>query len=231
MDKTELIKLLINHVDEIVAIQYNRNYAKAEELYQRTKTIASKYFQREYYSMELIGVRFKPVAEGAWTTESDYKAAWYDGIVKINSISKAMIDNLKLQPVQTVQVPNPLLIEQANKIKAYEKKVAELENRYSELENAYSQLRSQNLIRIDRIHRIKKYSLFLILLIISSTLLWSFNSYLHWEWLSKHPKRVPLYISFQLLILLSLLRIVTKNKVIKTLDWILAIFIGLLSIL
>ncbi len=228
MDRNELINLLINHVDQIVAIQHTRNYVKAEELYQRTKTIASKYFPNEYYKIELVSVDFKPIGEGIWTSEADYKIAWHNGIVKINSISKAMIDHLKLP---SIQVPNIREIEQANKIKAYEKKLGELESKYEEIEKVYTELRSQYSLREARITKMNKIIVFSVLLIFLSFFLWTFNTYVHWEWLTKHPKKIPLYISFQLLILFSLLRIITKNKIIKSLDWVIAIIITVLSIL
>jgi hypothetical protein len=72
---------------------------------------------------------------------------------------------------------------------------------------------------------------FFIALVTFSFLLWTFNSVIKWEWLSLHPKKISLYISFQLLIIFSSLRIITSNKTIKIVDILIAIMIAILSII
>jgi hypothetical protein len=49
-------------------------------------------------------------------------------------------------------------------------------------------------------------------LLISSYILWSFNTWAKWGWLAQHPKRIALYLSFQLALLFVFALFFTSSK-------------------
>ncbi len=67
-------------------------------------------------------------------------------------------------------------------------------------------------------------------LIIASYILWTFNSRAKWQWLTDHPKRIPLYLSVQSVIILISALILTNNKQGKFIEWV-GIIISLLSLI
>lgn len=220
MNKTELINLLQDHLTAIKSL-YFPNYASAETLYQRTKMLASKYFASRSYGMDLISVRFHSYS----TLLEPEKQAWDNGINKLASIAQAMLDDAALT---NVEVPVTKVIEDTSRISQLTEQFNQLKttfkNNLDEERNKYLQLEIKH-------KKFQKWILFIILLITLSAFLWIFNYFVKWSWLSSHPKKAALYISFQLLIIFSLARIITSNKTIKIIDILIAIGIAILSII
>lgn len=216
MNKTELLDLLKNHVNDIVFLgESPRNYALAEKLYQRTKMIAEKYFKGQYYKIDLLNISFRPSIEGSWTSQGEYIRAWDSAVQKIYSISVAMYDDLKLTP----------------DIKISDSEIKKISEKYTELEDKYSALSQREFDRNEKVKKQKKVLIFLFLFFLLSTFLWTFHFYIKWNWFLNHPRKIAIYISFQLLILFTLLRIINKNKFIKVADWIIALVVALVSLI
>jgi hypothetical protein len=66
--------------------------------------------------------------------------------------------------------------------------------------------------------------------LLASYILWTFNSRVKWQWLADHPKRIPLYLSVQSVIILISALILTNNKQGKFIEWV-GIIISLLSLI
>lgn len=236
MDNPQLIQILNNHVNELENIKApffgKYDYSKANELLQRTKMLSHKYFSSQFYNIELIGIRFEPIYISKFTTVDEYKQAWDGAIIKLLSIAKAMRDDANL----TSLMPPPVrIIENTSKITQLSERIKKAENENQQLEQSFTNAfarKESDYTNLDlKFTKLKKWVLFSSSLIILSTILWSFNSFLKWNWLSIHPKKVALYISFQLLIIFSLFRIVTKNKAIKIIDVLIALMIAILSLI
>lgn len=221
MDRNDVIKLLKVHTEEVKSLQNNyKNFAYADVLYQRTKMYANKYFSSFHYMADLIGIRFTPYITSL-TTENEYKISWNEGISKLYSITKAMMDDYSLSPLPT---PITKIIEDTSKID-------ELKLENNGLVTEVNSIKSENIFLKEREKRFKKRLLFIFLLIFLSFILWSFNYVLKWQWLENHTKKIPIYITVQLLIIVSLLQIIINNKAIKFIDASLAIIILLLSLI
>lgn len=161
----------------------------------------------------------------------DYSTAneLHKGIIKLVSITKAMYENAKI-------ISTPIkIVENSFKIKDLNAEIQELQKSFViEKDNYVKIIKDQKLELTtlkSKFNRFKRIVLFIILLSVLSILLWGFNYFLKWHWLSVHSKKVALYISFQILILFSLLRIITTNKAIKIIDIIIAVGIVILSII
>jgi hypothetical protein len=61
--------------------------------------------------------------------------------------------------------------------------------------------------------------LVLLVAAVSSAILWSFNDWLKWTWLSAHPKKTALYLSFQMVIIFVVTLCFTKGKRAKIVEW------------
>ena len=238
MERQEFLKLLERHVGEITSLSKtlyfnnNYNYSKAADLYQKTKMLSNKYFPNQFYGVELIGIRFEPVYTSGFTTQAEYRKAWEDGCNKLLSIAKTMYEDATLTPVSPPQIK---IVEDTSRLASLTERVKKAEEKNNELEQAFSvalgKVISEKEEYILRLKKLKKWTLFILLLIILSAMLWSFNSLLKWSWLLNHPKKIALYISFQILIIFSLLRIVIKNRTIKIVDIIIGISLVILSFL
>jgi hypothetical protein len=235
MEKNQLIQILDNNVKEIESIKMpyflgKYDYSKANELLQKTRMLSKKYFSLQFYYAETIGIRFEPISISKFTTADDYKRSWDTAIIELLSIAKAMRDDASLT---SLAPPPTKIIEDTSKIIQLSERLKKAEDKNIELEKEFSDAlvrKDTEYIKLDlRFTKFKKLVLFSLLLIILSITLWSFNSILKWNWLSIHPKKIALYISFQLLIIFSLLRIVTANKAIKIIDILIALGIGILS--
>jgi hypothetical protein len=182
--------------------------------------------------MELIGLRFQPIYTSKFTTLDEYKKAWEIAVNSLSSIAKAMRDDASLSALN----PQPVkIIEDSSKLNQLAERVNKAEIKNKELEDYFSETLEKERAKKEelelRLKKIKKWAIFFSLLILLSIILWSFNSFLKWDWLLNHQKKIALYISFQLLIIFSLLRIVTKNKTIKVADVIIAIGVVVLSLI
>jgi hypothetical protein len=238
MEKQQLLELFKLHVKEIEilsALNYfnnKYNYSKANDLLQKTKMLASKYFPLQFYSIELIGIRFEPSYISKFTTSADYKKAWEGGLIKLLSIARAINDDASLT---SVSPPPVKLVEDTSKLNLLAERIKKAETKNQELEQYFSAALEKVTTEKDeyrlRFRKVKKWTIFFLLLILLSITLWSFNSFLKWDWLLNHQKKIALYISFQLLIIFSLLRVVTKNKAIKVVDIIIAIGVVVLSLI
>ncbi len=60
----------------------------------------------------------------------------------------------------------------------------------------------------------------------ASILLWSFNTFIKWRWLTEHPKKIAIYLSLQAVILVIFALFFTKSKKARFIE-LLAIFVGL----
>lgn len=194
--------------------------------------LSHKYFPTRFYSMELIGLRFQPIYTSKFTTLDEYKKAWEIAVNSLSSIAKAMRDDASLSALN----PQPVkIIEDSSKLNQLAERVNKAEIKNKELEDYFSETLEKERAKKEelelRLKKIKKWAIFFSLLILLSIILWSFNSFLKWDWLLNHQKKIALYISFQLLIIFSLLRIVTKNKTIKVADVIIAIGVVVLSLI
>jgi hypothetical protein len=233
---SELIKILNNHVKEIDSIKNpmfsHYNYSKANELLQKTKMYASKYFPLKHYGMELIGIRFEPLAVSNFTTAEDYKNAWTEGIIKIDSIAKAMAEDITLSSKEILQVK---VIEDFSKINQVTEQLRKSQKEMEQLKSNFSQeitKRDSDYMLLNlKFNNFKRWTLFISSVFVLSTILWSFNSIVKWDWLSTHPKKIALYIAFQFLIIFSLMRIITSNKAIKVIDILIALLIAILSLI
>jgi len=180
----------------------------------------------------LIGIRFEPISISTYTTTDEYKKSWDTGIIVLLSIAKAMRDDANL----TSMLPPPAkIIEDTSKITQLSERIKKAENENQHLIQQFSEVmgreKSEYIKLESRFDKFKRWVLFFSLLTVLSYALWSFNSIIKWNWLSIHPKRIPLYISFQLLIIFSLFRIVTTNKAIKIIDVLIALMIAILSLI
>lgn len=236
MDKNQLIQILDKHVIEIESIKTSSfgeyDYSKANELLQRTKMLSEKYFPLRFYNTELIGIRFEPIFISTYTTTDDYKKSWDTGIIILLSIAKAMRDDANLT---LMSPPSAKIIEDTSKITQLSERVKKAENENQHLIQQFSEAigreKSKYTKLESRFDKFKRWVLFFSLLTVLSYSLWSFNSIIKWNWLSVHPKKIALYISFQLLIIFSLFRIVTTNKAIKIIDVLIALMIAILSLI
>ncbi|WP_315816947.1 hypothetical protein [Paraflavitalea speifideaquila] len=80
-------------------------------------------------------------------------------------------------------------------------------------------------------HKITFVGLFLLL---ASIFLWSFNTWVKWNWLTIHPKRIALYISFQCTFIFIATLLVTGNKQGRFIEWLgvtLSIIFGIISLI
>jgi hypothetical protein len=237
MDKNQLVQLLDKHVKELESISLplygiKYDYAKANELLQKTRMFSNKYFQLQFYNSELIGIKFEPIYISKFTSIEDYKKAWDFGMIELISIAKAMLEDARLSSI----APPPIrIIEDNSKVVELSERVKKAEIKNKEIESQYKEILAQQKIEKDKLKikftKIKKWGVFLVLLIVLSSLLWSFNYFVSWNWLSGHPKKLALLISFQLIIIFSLLRIITNNVAIKVLDIVTGIVLVILSIL
>jgi hypothetical protein len=220
MNRNELINLLQKHLIEIKALHYP-DYASADVLYHRTKMFASKYFSDRLYGIDLVTVNFHSIS----TLLHSDRQAWDNGLNKLIGIAQAMLDDATLTQVE---LPITKIIDDTSKIAQltdqFNQLKSKFENNLYEEKNKYAQLLSKH-------KTFKKWVTFIILLIVFTTILWLFNNFLKWSWLSTHPKKIALYISFQMLIIFSLLTLVTPNKIIKLIDIVIAIGIVILSII
>lgn len=213
MNKTELIEVLKTHLDYINNLQYKyQDYSTAAILYQRTKMFAEKYFPQRSYRSDLIPIRFKPIAESIFTTEIDYKKAWNNGIIALQGVAAAMYDDLLLSPLDAPQIK---FIEDTSKIQTLTEKLDRANDGLERIKT--------------KIIKRKRVAFFITYIVVLSIILWTFNLLIKWQWLSNHSKRIPIYLAFQLLIIISSLRFISKNKAIKYLDWGIAIVIAILS--
>ncbi|MBD0254490.1 MAG: hypothetical protein ICV83_02125 [Cytophagales bacterium] len=88
--------------------------------------------------------------------------------------------------------------------------------------------------------RIKKYKkqsrnyhkiLYTILvLIVASVLLWSFNTWVQWEWLANHPNRLVIYIASQVALFCIALLLLSSNKNIRIIEFV-ALVIAIASMI
>jgi hypothetical protein len=235
MDKHQLNQILDSQVNEIESIKTPfflgvYDYSKANELLQRTKMLSQKYFPLQFYNIELIAIRFKPISISKFTTTDEYKRSWDTAIIELHSIAKAMRDDASLT---TLTPPLTKIIEDTSKINQLSERIKKAKIENQQLEQAFSDAlalqRSEYTKLESRFTKFKKWILFFSLLSVLSIALWSFNRILKWNWISIHPKRITLYISFQLLIVFSLLRIVIANRAIKIIDILIALMIAILS--
>jgi hypothetical protein len=220
VDKDQLVALLQTHVNDINGLIY-KNYGAAESLYQRTKMFATKYFPTRTYGIDLITIKFR-VTSAFFEIEAN---VWNNGIEKLSSIAQAMLDDAKLTPIQMpIQVPaqTPLI------------KVIEDTSKIDKLTFELNKSKKDLLILENRFKVFRKYTLCITSFILISIILWSFNDFVTWHWLSIHPKRVAIYLAFQLLILLIHLRFITERKAFKTAEIvaiIVAVIIGILTLI
>jgi hypothetical protein len=235
LERQQLIDLLSRHVEEIESVKdftIWHNHSKANDLLQKTRMLSDKYFSLRFYSVELIGIKFKPSIISSITKAEDFKSAWEDGMIKLLSIARAMRDDAKLTPVSA---PPVKFVEDTSKLNQLTDRIKKAETKNQELEEYFSEALEKVTAEKEeykaRVNKIKKWAIFFLLLIFLSIILWSFNSFVKWSWLLNHQKKTALYISFQLLIIFSLLRIVSKNRAIKVADIITAIGVAVLSII
>jgi hypothetical protein len=237
MDNNQLIQILDNHVKDIESIKTpfffgKYDYSKANELLQRTRMLSEKYFSLRVYSIGLIGIKFEPIFISKFTAPNEYKKSWDTPIIELLSIAKAMRDDASLT---SIIHPPVKIFEDTSKITQLSERIEKAKNENQQLKQAYSDSIVQQELEYTKIEskfgKFKKKVLFPSLLIVLSISLWSFNSIVKWNWLSQHPKRIALYISFQLLIIFLLLRIITTNKAIKIIDILIALMIAILSLI
>jgi len=65
----------------------------------------------------------------------------------------------------------------------------------------------------------RKASGFSICFIIPSFFLWIFNTWVKWQWLATHPKKIAIYLSFQVGIIIVSALIFTNNKQVRVFEW------------
>lgn len=66
----------------------------------------------------------------------------------------------------------------------------------------------------------KKKKLYtVIFLVLASFILWTFNALVKWSWLTNHPKKIAIYLSFQLAIIFTAALFFTSNKQIRFIEW------------
>lgn len=64
-----------------------------------------------------------------------------------------------------------------------------------------------------------KVTLAIVALLIFSLALWSLNSWLKWDWLSSHPKRIPLFLSTQLAFIFIFTLFITNDAKTRIVEW------------
>ena len=211
----ELGEILSDLLRDIKALQYGDS-STAELLYQRTKMLSNKFFPLSY-SGDLVGLRFR--VEYSYIETLD--TVWNKNIQKLYAIAKAMHDDYYLSSSQKPKIITQteikhVEVESGTKINALTEKVNNLQSKLDLIAAKKSNL--------------KKGILFWGLLILSSGLLWSFNLLISWKWLEIHPKKIAIYLGFQLLIVLLSVRILKKNRAIDivTIITVVGIIISLL---
>jgi hypothetical protein len=65
----------------------------------------------------------------------------------------------------------------------------------------------------------KRFLFALLFFVASGSVLWSFNVWVKWSWLSNHPRRLTLYLFFQLALFCVATLLFTKNKQIRVFEW------------
>jgi hypothetical protein len=196
-EKEKLVSILKTHLDQIYGLQYG-SFQAAETLYQRTKMFAEKYFQAGRYGRELIGIKFR---SGNAFFEN-HALVWDTGKTKLASIAQAMLDELILTKV-AVPAPVVKVVEDTKKVDALQQEVAKLQEQLQTSEADLAAARAELSRFKDRSKIQKKMSAYLLAFLLCSIILWSLNSWVKWHWLSQHPKRIGIYLSVQVLILLG----------------------------
>lgn len=211
----DLGEILKSHLKNVDALRYGDSNT-AELLYQRTKMFSNKFF-RMAYSSDLVGLKFRV----QFSSIEDLNTIWHQNVPKLYAIAKTMYDDYSLNSSHKAQV-----------IPKSEVKYVKVESgeKISTLESQVNHLQSKLDLFELRKKRLKKNFLFWGILIFSSAILWTFNSFIHWQWLEQHPKKVGIYLGFQFLIALLSIRIMKKDKAIDiaTIITVIGIIISLL---
>ncbi len=233
--KQQAIKILNDRLNELNSYPFNHKVWKSRTLLDLKQIfgvlgdqwlqISSLYFDTAIKSEETKKLNEgRDAARGLLNSYIDFINEYSSSSGKVTQINEQSYQ----QQYQTLLGKwNKFVPEYNSLLERHELQTAALENALNNLKQ--SETKNQNVVLV--ISKFKKWLLFSILLIFFSSLLWSFNSVTKWGWLSEHPKRIALYISFQLLILFSLLRIVTNNKAIKVIDLLIGIALVVLSII
>lgn len=62
-----------------------------------------------------------------------------------------------------------------------------------------------------------------IFLTLASFILWTFNALVKWSWLTNHPKKIAIYLSFQVAFIFTSSLFFTSNKQIRFIEWLSAV--------
>jgi hypothetical protein len=134
------------------------------------------------------------------------ESKWESAKSKTAAIVQAMLDETILTPL-----PAPIIKYVEDKAK-----IIALTDRLTteiELKNAKNE---------EFIH-FKNWIIFVGGVAILSIFLWTFHLIIHWHWLEGHPRKVGIYISFQMVIIFAMLPIAPFEKWDKKIDFIIAI--------
>jgi len=209
MDDDLTEKLLRHHVALVESLRFG-NAEGAEELYQKTKMYDGHYF-RHSYGVDLVGLKFRVTYSSLETLEK----VWGINYTKLKFIARTMLEQYLLErakpkspQVKYIQVENKAEIERQGK--QINELLAKMEELLAVNESLQSNIERQRF----RVKKLKRAALFIILLFLSSFILWTFNKWIHWTWLTQHPKKIGIYVSIQIVLFLLLLRVIIRNKII-----------------
>ncbi len=193
------------------------DYSTADGLYQRTKMLAGKYFAGKHYNIDLISVEFEVKFDFIENKENK----WATAKSKLTAIAQAMLDDCIL-----AEPPRPVVkyIQDESKIKDLSEKIDGLSQRLGKVIEEKSAAEY-------RLLKFRKTCLYLLLCTTSSIILWTFNSFIKWQWLNSHPKKIAIYLSLQLAIISALLPIIPTSEKNKRIEFIIAVIGAILCAL
>lgn len=232
--KEQAIKILKERRDEVSSFNFNHKVWKARtllDLKQIFGTLSDQWVQVSaiHFDTHISSEKFQVLQEGCQAAIGHLNSYidFIDEYYKAVNKEQPKVQNFQEQYSTLLEKWKKVIAEYNSLLKKYEALIDEKEQVSVELINA----NAENTKTKSRISKFKRLLLFFSLLTILSLFLWSFNSIINWNWLTVHPKRTSLYISFQLLIIFSLLRIVTSSKAIKIIDVFIALMIAILAII
>jgi hypothetical protein len=189
-----------------------QDFGELDDIVRKSKMVLQNLFPLKSYDIDVTQIHFHPSVIGQVSPYLE-QSAWNSGQVQLVNLLDTAIKDFVLQQARTSSQPKEIIRERIVTVQ----------------DNAA--IDNLNLQFIEYKKSVKKWSVFGMILLFSSTLIWIFFFTSGWTWYLNHPKRLSITLMLNLTVCIALLNIPLKNKWLIWVPIVAAAIIGLIALI
>jgi len=204
------IDLLKSLLDRIKKLKY-RDYHELDDIKRKTKMVLANMFPLRSYSSESEHIKFERTYFNQMPVDT-YISDWAQGISQFHNLIHTAITDYEMH-LSDKEKSGPQVIERVVTVQD--------DSMIDEVKNEFSSYR----------RNVRKWVIFSVLFIISTTLIWIIFRDLNWTWYANHSKKTAITLMSNLTVLALLLNVPFRNKWLVWTPIAFAVVIALFSLL